>query len=432
MGNEFKIPVDFDREKVRKWTKIAVIIAIPTTLIIIALFFLMDFFIQIQINQQLYSNRLNLNWWAITFFNGLGLWAIPLITFGILAVLVTIFNPTTSSSLEFIKSIANKIRNINEQPMDVFIFQKPSKKAALLWNYLVISLASGFLIGWSLTSLGEWFTGEASAFNLDMVLYTINETGIYWLPNLILTVLLYPIQPYLGIVGPTTINMEYLYVYIYFYLPLISIIFLFLIVRISLDIAKSYIDKRREAFNSFSLFSRIFLIAGLGLLWLYCYFPLSPGSVEFTYIVSQSAMIVFIGSIAFLFLGGGTAIIGIFIRPSDKEVTIGNRTFNKTFFTSIMLLMFITAFFIVGFIGVGINTLFAQRNWNTWTWDAHLQSEIYWTRAAAGISNIQENSTDWLKENASIVDLNHVRQYDYTASRTKMMNKIGTNWETLS
>ena len=117
-GDSFKIPVDVDREKVKKWSKIGIVIAIPLIVFFIALFFLMDFIIQLQINQQLYQLRLGLDWLSVTFFVGLGLWAVPLISFALLAVLVTICNPTTSISLEFILSIADKIRNINKQPME--------------------------------------------------------------------------------------------------------------------------------------------------------------------------------------------------------------------------------------------------------------------------------------------------------------------------
>lgn len=431
-GDSFRIPVEFDRARIKKLAKIGAVIAIPIIIILVALFFLMDFFIQIQINQQLYQLRLGLDWLMVTFFGGLGLWAVPLITFGILAALVSICNPTTSISLEFILSTANKIRNINKQPMDVFIFTKPSKKAALLWNYLAIALVGGFFIGWTMTSLWELLSGETSLVNLDMALYTINMTGIYWYPNLIFTVLLYPIQPFLNIVGPQTINMEYLYVYIYFYLPLINLIFLFFVIKLAFDLAKAGIDKRRQVFNSLTVFSRIFLLVGICLLWGYFNAPLAPSELEFTTIVSQSTMILLIGSIAFLILGGISAIAGIFMKPSDKDVKIAGRTFNKTFFVSIILALFVSGIFIVGFIGVGINGLFAEARWTSWTWDAHLQTEIYWTRAAAGVSGITENSTDWLKSNTDIVDMEHVRQYDQYASRTKMVNQIGTNWENLA
>ena len=117
-GDSFRIPVDrvnIDRDKLKKWAKIGAVIAIPLIIVLIALFFLMDFIIQLQINQQLYQLRLGLDWLMVRFFGGLGLWAVPLITFSILAALVTVCNPFTSISLEFILSGADKIRNITKQ-----------------------------------------------------------------------------------------------------------------------------------------------------------------------------------------------------------------------------------------------------------------------------------------------------------------------------
>ncbi len=432
MEDEFKIPIDIDRQKVKKWIKIGAGIGIPIVVFFIILLSLMDFLIQIEINQQLYALRLNLNWWAVTFFQGLGLWAVPLICFGILAILVTVCNPATSISLEFLKSIAYKIRNISSQPIDVFIFQKPSKKASLLWNYLVIALAGGFLIGWSMTSLYELLTGEISLVNLDMALYTINKTGIEWLPPLIFEVLLYPIFPFFNIVGPSAINMEYLYVYIYFYLPLISLIILFFIIKVSLDLAKAFVDKRSQAVNNVAVMGRIFMLAGLAVFWLYCFFPLAPSAFDYTFLASIAALTLIIGGIAFIMLGGICMIAGLGKKPSDKVIRRFGRTFNKTFFSSIIMALLVGSIFIVGFTSAGIGLLFADANWNSWTWGAHTQTEIYWTREAAGISDITQSYTDWLNENASIVDLNHVRQYDQSASRSVMIGHIGTIWENIA
>jgi len=432
MEDEFKIPIDIDKEKVKKYVKIGAGIGIPIVIFIVVLLSMMDFLIQIEINQQLYWGRLGLNWWGVTFFQGLGLWAVPLISVGILAVLVTICNPTTSMSLEFIKSTASKIKNINSQPIDVFIFEKPSKKGAVLWNYLIIALAGGFLIGWSMTSLYELITGEISLVNLDMALYTINQTGIYWLPNLVFNVLLYPILPFLGVVGPAAINMEFLYVYIYFYLPLISIILLFFIIKISLDLAKDFLDKRKLAVNNIAVMGRIFMLVGIAVFWLYCYMPLSPVDFDFTYLSSIAAFTLIVGSIGFMILGGVCMIGGLFKKPSEKSISLGGRDINKTFFSTLIMALLVGSIFIVGFASAGIGMLFSDANWNNWTWGAHTQTEIYWTRAAAGISDFQENDTDWLNANASYVDLDHVRQYDYGASRSKMTPYIGTNWENIA
>ncbi|MHA1267724.1 MAG: UPF0182 family protein [Candidatus Helarchaeota archaeon] len=384
-------------ENRRRSTLIKIIIGVSAAAVII-FFITVSAILGVIINQQFYANRLNMDWWYYFTLNNSAILYVPLITIVVLACVVTVLNPLTSSTLNFLYGITQRER-------------RPTKKGCLLWNYTVITIGGGLVAGWIIGFIQ----------NVGYGIFVANFSGIsYDFFPTFFSVLSYPLNP-------GTMDINVLFVYTFILRPFIVITVGAIMVKLGLDLVNSFAFQRRRGLSPLKVAGTASLIISLGFFigWLY----LPNGSYDV--VGSSVALTVIAGFFTGLVLGVTFYILGIF-----NPVRYRGEQFYKTFLAIVIICMLVVP---IGFlINAGVKNLYKEVNWNEWTWDTQLKTQIATTRSAAGITNFTSLTTQQLLDNQSHSGstdediIPHVRTYDYQASRLSMENQIGTNWEELA
>jgi len=382
--------------RINKSSILKVIIGVSVAAVIF-LFFVMSSVIDLLLNIQFYDNRLDLSWWTFfTMDNSSILWC-PLITILILVALVTVLNPLTSSTLTFIYNIV--------RPQ-----QRPSRLQCILWNYLVIGLAGGIVVGWIIGFLFEAGFGIFVAMHANL--------SINFFPTL-LSALSYPLNP-----GMMDINT--LFVFTYILRPFIGLVIGSIIAKIILDLLNTYAFHRGTEPNALKTMGSIALIVSLIFFVIWLNLP----SAAYDVIDSSAALGVVIGFFTSLSVGTLFYVLGI-VQPERAE---SGHLKQILALCLIILILLPTVTFIIA----GAKNLYREVNWKPWIWDTKISTEITNTRSAAGLTNFTTLTTQQLLNNQTVSNVTdeeivaHIRTYDYNASRLSMKNQIGTKWETLA
>lgn len=380
--------------QINKKTLIKAVVGV--SIVGVVLFFIITYIaLSLELNLQFYANRLNLDWWYyFTLDNSAILW-VPLITIAILAVIVTIFNPLTSSTLRFLYNITQRQR-------------RPTKTKCIIWNYGVVAGVGGVVMGWVIGFL----------FNAGYGIFVANYSGISYdfFPTLF-SALSYPLNP-----GLMDINI--LFAYTFIIRPFIVLTIGSIIAKLILDIINAFIIRGRLGANPIKLAGSIAIIIGLFFFLGWLFLP----NGAFDVVGSAAVLPVIAGFFAGLIIGIPLYIIGV-IDPARYR---GER-FYKMFIA--LAIIGIIALPVVFLINAGWQGLYREANWNQWTWDTQLETQISMTRTAAGLTNFSEYTTQQLLDNRTFSDeqiLSRIRTFDLQASRASMENQIGTLWEALA
>jgi len=383
------------RINVGKMLKIIIGIAVVG---VIVLFFALSSIIDLLLNIQFYQNRLNLDWWTFFTLNNSALLWCPLITVLILMGIVTIFNPLTSSTLTFLYNVTKRR-------------WRPSRRNCVLWNYLVIGLAGGFVMGWIIGYI----------FEVGFGIFVANYTHISYdfFPTLF-TALSYPLNP--GIMDINT-----LFVFTYIIRPFIVLIVVAIIIKMVLDLFNSYSFHPGSQTNATKTTGSIIFIISLIFFIIWLFLP----SLAYDVVDSSAALGVVIGFFTCLIIGGIFYVSGVILK---EEASTGVHL--KQIFAFCLILLILIP--MVTFLIAGVKILYRDVNWTPWVWNTKTSTEIANTRIAAGLTNFTTLTTQQLLNNQSksgIPDeeiISHIRTYDQNASRLSMQNQIGTNWEALA
>ncbi|NVM55257.1 MAG: UPF0182 family protein [Candidatus Helarchaeota archaeon] len=381
-----------DRKK--KLLKIIIGVSVAGVILFIVL---VSVILNLVINQQFYENRLGLNWWTyLTMDNAAILWC-PLVAIGVLAGVVTALIPTSSSTLNLIYKMMRRNR--------------PSRMKCLIWNYAVVAGVGGLAAGWT---IGFFFDAGFGIFvaNYANISYSFFPT--------LFAALGYPLNP-------GTMDINVLFAYTYILRPFILLAIGAIMVKIALDLINAFAFRGERGANPLKTAGMIAFIISLAFFIWWLFLP------NGAYDVVKAAVVlpIIICFFASLVIGSIFYIAGV-INPSRYR---GERYYKPLIALAIIALIILPASF---FIVAGVKSLYREANWNQWTWDTKLSTQIETTRTAAGLNNFTKLTTQQLLDNQSTWGtkdediIPHIRTFDYQASRLKMVNKIGTNWEELA
>lgn len=381
-----------DRNTLVKWIIGLIIGGVVLFIVIVSVV------LSLVLNQQFYENRLDLSWWTyFTMDNAAILW-VPLITIVVIAAVVTVLNPLTSSTLTLVFGIFRRRL-------------RPKKRNCLIWNYAVVAGVGGLVMGWV---LGFWFDAGFGIFVANRV-----NISYEFFPT-VFAALSYPLNP--GMMDPNV-----LFAYTYILRPFIVVVIIGIIAKLVLDQVNSIAFRERRGTNALKLAGTVGLVISMCFLigWL-----LLP-SAAFDVISSTAVLSVVVGFFASLVIGMMFYIVGT-VNPERYR---GDR-FYKSFITLVIISIIILPMVFVAI--AGIRSLQYEARWPEWVWQTKLTTQIAETRNAAGIADYEELTTQQLIDNQTASGTSdeeiipHIRMFDHDASRISMEIQIGSSWENLA
>ncbi|HUY00679.1 MAG TPA: UPF0182 family protein [Candidatus Deferrimicrobium sp.] len=378
-------------------TALKIIIGVAVAVVFILIFF-MSAIISLVLNQQFYDTRLGLNWWNFFTLNNSAILWCPLITILVLVAVVTVLNPTTSSTLSLLH---NGMRR----------YTPPSRMKCLVWNYVVVAGIGGLVMGWVIGFLFE------AGFGIYVANYANLDYSFF--PTLI-KALGYPLNP-----GAMDINV--LFTFSYILRPFILLVVGAIIVKLAIDMLNAFAFRHGHGTSPAKVAGSVSLIISLFFFIIWLFLP----NGAYDLVDAKFSLAVVFGFFAGLVIGVILYVVGM-VNPSSFR----KESYYKPLIVLSLIVLFILPVFFC--INAGIKSLYKDANWPTWVWDSKVSTQIATTRTAAGLENFTELTTQQLLVNQSLSGttdediIPHIRTYDMQASRVSMENQIGTLWEELA
>ncbi|MHA1426425.1 MAG: UPF0182 family protein [Candidatus Helarchaeota archaeon] len=354
--------------------------------------------ISLKLNLEFYANRLNMNWWTIFTMDWAAILWCPIVTIIILAIVVSVLNPTTSTTLTLISSAINKG------------YRRPTRIKCIVWNYIVIVGIGGLVMG--------WFIGFMT--NAAFGIFVAKNAGLSINFSTITQALSYPLQA--GVA-----DMDVVFTFSFIIRPFLILITLVIIMKLGLDLVISFGLRKKRGTNPLKVSGSVVLI--ISMIFLIGWFYLPSGAFDYVDVIATKAVI--FGFWISLGLGLILYILGIVNPPRFR----GDKFYKVLILSSIIILAIVPTIFLIS---AGWNSLYRQANWEPWVWDTKIETQINKTRTAAGLNGFRELTTQQLMANQSLSGttdeevIPHIRTIDFEASRASMENKIGSNWESLA
>jgi len=390
----------------RKLVTLIVSIGIVAAVVVAGVLAVQNLFLDWKMLDTMYLSKAGVSWWASFTINGyLFTMALPI------AAIITLAGPLHESK---VLNLVWVIFHVRSRSLRGIVGRKPS--------LLVVAAYKAGLFGVSYLAFTFLFTNQTRTLSL-LFLAANSGVGSWGQVAQALTLIFTPMAPVELVASlVATIEVQYTIFLIFMALLLTTIG-----IRVALDLVHYFARAGSRSYTTVRTLSSLGFLAVLGLLWLLLVVPHMEVDVGTQFFVLH-LLVLFIFACIVTGVSFALTISGKYGRAGEIP------RMTQPFATGLALL---TLALVVGpllYTGYIVAGPIQGPLWEEWHWNPLMTKELYFSRWSAGL-DVEEVPYQELVNNTGVSDaqmLEHIRLWDFQASRNKMRAQTFANWMALA